>query len=244
MSSFITNTLGRELAVTSVCSSFYKNFKKSCVFLKDIWRKFWNDQTDTCVVFRCLFLKFDVETWKVWCWTDWAPWHHWEWVMRSLTCSIAVRMRKYCSSNICSSRLLLSSAANNFVVKRPVNDVVSHWHPSNSWKLTENTSRNLSKFISGGPWPYSGCVTAASTIYSWYLSTKSTNNFCFSCLCNTLRSRAEANRLLPAKSNQPSASLALFLIFHDPIDRSRPFKQKKLQNFARIRLNKTNCIRR
>jgi len=52
-----------------------------------------------------------------------------------------------------------SSAVNNFVRDGPVNDVVSHWHRlesdchfrlfSNSWKLTQSTSKDLSNFVSG-----------------------------------------------------------------------------------------------
>jgi len=43
-------------------------------------KKFWKDKTQTCIVFRCLYRKFDDETWNVWFWNDWDQWHHWEWV--------------------------------------------------------------------------------------------------------------------------------------------------------------------
>jgi len=52
-----------------------------------------------------------------------------------------------------------SSAVNNFVLYGPVNDVVSHWRRlesdchfplfSNSWKLIQSTSKDLSNFVSG-----------------------------------------------------------------------------------------------
>ena len=45
---------------------------------------------------------------------------------------------------------ICSSAAKNFVREGLVNDVVSHWRLSNSWKLMQNTSKNLSKFVSKG----------------------------------------------------------------------------------------------
>ena len=38
----------------------------------------------------------------------------------------------------------------------------SHWRLSNGWKLIQSTSKNLNKFVSGGPWhfrPHSGCAT-------------------------------------------------------------------------------------
>ena len=35
-------------------------------------------------VFLYLYLKFDVETWNVWCWNDRNQWHEWDWVMPSL----------------------------------------------------------------------------------------------------------------------------------------------------------------
>jgi len=50
-----------------------------------------------------------------------------------------------------------SSAVNNFVRDGPVNDVVSHWRRlesdchfrlfSNSWKLIQSTSKDLSNFV-------------------------------------------------------------------------------------------------
>jgi len=43
-----------------------------------------------------------------------------------------------------------SSAANNFVREGPANDVVSHCCFPNSRKLMQSTSKNLSKFVSGG----------------------------------------------------------------------------------------------
>ena len=42
-----------------------------------------------------------------------------------------------------------SSAAKNFVPERAVIDVVSHWRLCNNWKVIQNTSKNLSKFVSG-----------------------------------------------------------------------------------------------
>jgi len=66
-----------------------------------------------------------------------------------------------------------SSAVNNFVRHGPVSDVVSLWRRlesdcqfrlfSNSCKLKQSTSKYLSNFVSGGPWPlrsHSGCATA------------------------------------------------------------------------------------
>jgi len=63
---------------------------------------------------------------------------------------------------ICFCLPSTSSAAKNIVREGPVNDVVSRWRLSHSWKLIQNTSKNLSKFVSGwamASWPHSGCAT-------------------------------------------------------------------------------------
>jgi len=42
----------------------------------------------------------------------------------------------------------------------------SHWRLSNSWKLIQSTSKNLSKMVSGGPWLlrlHSGCDRSNKT---------------------------------------------------------------------------------
>jgi len=84
----------------------------------------------------------------------------------------------YASSTLTLNELslyshLFSSAAKNFVREGPVNDIVSRWRISNSWKLTWSASRNPSMFVlfRGEAWSLwlHYCFGTASSVINFLL---------------------------------------------------------------------------
>ena len=68
------NGVEKELAVTSVCCTIIPiKIKQNNVFFCK-----HRLYTESCEKTRHSLATFYVEAWNVWCWNDWAQWHHWE----------------------------------------------------------------------------------------------------------------------------------------------------------------------